>query len=282
MASLGRRANYLPPEALSHALLRGVRVAGAFARDPREAVGRAREQIAERRDLRMPVPAYIPDTRWASTLREAVTASAGGDEDAGFDEVWREIQDAFVELHLPFGRATFGGWDDGDSALARATWSVVRRLRPLVVVETGVGRGVTTRVILEALERNGQGHLWSIDVPPLLERELAKETAVIVPESRMKRWTFVQGSSRRRLESLVAELGYVDVFLHDSFHSARNLLFEWETVFPHLRRPGVLLADDVDRNAALAEFTRAHPGLDRIVCRHSDGAALFAVLVARN
>jgi predicted O-methyltransferase YrrM len=151
-----------------------------------------------------------------------------------------------------------------------------------VVVETGVGRGVTTRVILQALTRNGHGHLWSIDVPPLLERGLADETAAVVPASETDRWTFIRGSSRRRLRGLLVELGYVDVFLHDSFHSARNLLFEWETVFPRLRRPGVLLADDVQRNAALAEFTRAHPALDRIICGHSDRAGLFAILVARN
>ena len=35
------------------------------------------------------------------------------------------------------------------------------------VVETGVAHGVTSRFILEALERNGRGFLWSIDLPPL-------------------------------------------------------------------------------------------------------------------
>jgi predicted O-methyltransferase YrrM len=201
---------------------------------------------------------------------------------AEFDDVWRDVQKAFAELQLSFGRGTFGGWDDGDPALARATWYVVRQLRPNVVVETGVGRGVTTRVILEALARNGQGQLWSIDVPPLLERELATETAAVVPADHKERWTFVRGSSRTRLRAVLAKLGYVDVFLHDSFHTARNLLFEWETTWPHLRPSGVLLADDVHRNAALGDFTKAHPAFDQIVCRHDDGEALFAVLVARN
>ncbi len=262
-------------------LVRGLQVAGAFVRDPLEAFERARDQISERRDLGT-VPAYVPDEHWVATLRDDLGVRSGGDEDAEFDQVWRELEDRFAQLHVPLGRGTFGGWDDGDPALARATWSVVRRLRPSVVVETGVGRGVTTRVILQALTRNGQGHLWSIDVPPLLERGLADETAAVVSTSETDRWTFIRGSSRRRLRGLLVELGYVDVFLHDSFHSRRNLLFEWETVLPRLRRPGVLLADDVHRNSALAEFTRTHPALDRIVCGHSDGAGLFAILVARN
>ena len=67
------------------------------------------------------------------------------------------------------------------------------------------------------------------------------------------------------------------VLHHDSIRR-----FEWETAFPHLRLPGALIADDVHRNAGLAQFTRAHPTLERIVCSHEDGMGLFAVLVARN
>lgn len=41
---------------------------------------------------------------------------------------------------------------------------------PEKVLETGVARGVTSRVILEAMSINGTGHLWSIDpsssIPP--------------------------------------------------------------------------------------------------------------------
>ena len=238
--------------------------------------------MAERHDRQHEVPRYAPDPNWPGTLQKTLGADPQADFAAEFDEVWRDVQKAFADLQLSFGRGAFGGWDDGDPALARATWYVVRQRRPNVVVETGVGRGVTTRVILEALGRNGQGQLWSIDLPPLMKRELATETAAVVPVKHMKRWTFVRGSSRTRLRAVLGKLGCADVFLHDSFHTARNLLFEWETACPHLRPSGVLLADDVHRNAALADFTKAHPAFDQIVCRHDDGEELFAVLVARN
>jgi hypothetical protein len=45
--------------------------------------------------------------------------------------------------------------------------SLVRHLRPVSVVETGVAHGMTSRFILEALETVGAGKLWSIDLPPL-------------------------------------------------------------------------------------------------------------------
>ena len=188
-------------------LVRGLQVAGAFARDPLEAFERARDQLSERRDLRTAVPAYVPDEHWVATLRDELGARSGGGEDAEFDQVWQELEDRFAQLHLQLGRATFGGWDDGDPALARATWSVVRRLRPSVVVETGVGRGVTTRVILQALTRNGHGHLWSIDVPPLLERGLADETAAVVPASETDRSSdWISRTTRRTVVAPVEDV----------------------------------------------------------------------------
>ena len=115
---------------------------------------------------------------------------------------------------------------------------------------------------------------------------IAQQPSELLPSDEASRGARARVSSHRgeqaRLRRLLVELGYVDAFSTTSFHSARNLLFEWETVFPRLRRPGVLLADDVQRNAALAEFTRAHPALNRIICGHSDRAGLFAILVARN
>jgi hypothetical protein len=77
-------------------------------------------------------------------------------------------------------------------------------------------RGVTSRTVLEALERNGHGHLWSIDLPPPLAPALLRQTGIAVPGRLRAGWTYVRGSSRRRLPSLVTELEAIDVFIHDS------------------------------------------------------------------
>ena len=62
------------------------------------------------------------------------------------------------------------GGDDGDRAQAEAIWCLVAHLRPATVVETGVAHGLTSRVILEGLHRNGNGHLWSVDLPAVIRR----------------------------------------------------------------------------------------------------------------
>src|SRR5215212_1124160 len=44
-------------------------------------------------------------------------------------------------------------------------YAVLRQLRPEVAVETGVANGFSTAFALLALERNGTGHLHSVDLP---------------------------------------------------------------------------------------------------------------------
>jgi predicted O-methyltransferase YrrM len=149
------------------------------------------------------------------------------------------------------------------------------------VLETGVARGLTTRAILEALERNGTGHLWSVDLPPLLEHDLSDETGAAVPARLYDRWTLVRGSSRRVLPELIADLGQIDLFVHDSMHTTRNLRFELERIWPALRSGGAALIDDVEKNAATAQFLQAHPPTPTVICAADDGKVLIGCLFKR-
>jgi predicted O-methyltransferase YrrM len=57
----------------------------------------------------------------------------------------------------------------------------------------------------------------------------------------------------------------VDLFLHDSLHTYRNMRREFEAVWPRLRTGGVILADDVERNCAFGELPRKNPALWLVV-----------------
>ena len=48
---------------------------------------------------------------------------------------------------------------------AELIYVIVRLLRPNCIVETGVAAGVSSTFILEALNRNDRGELYSIDLP---------------------------------------------------------------------------------------------------------------------
>lgn len=235
-----------------------------------------------RRDRRASWPDYVPTTGAPERLHEALGLAWPCATRQEFDPVWASIHAGLAARGRAPGRGTFGGWDDGDPGFVRAAWCLTRHLRPEAVVESGVAHGLTTAAMLRALARNRAGHLWSIDLPPLLEHELGSETGLAVNGEDRTRWTLIHGSTRRVLPPLLRRLGPVDLFVHDSMHTGRNVSFELETVWPALRAGGAVLADDVERSAAFGEFAREHPRAASFIERADDGRALFGVLLKRS
>jgi predicted O-methyltransferase YrrM len=234
-----------------------------LARNPIENGARIRERLAERRAGWRPELVYGVDEDWEARAHGLLGAPSPCPEAVEFSRRWEVIIESLSHRGLAVGRAAYGGWDDADPALARVAWCLTRHLRPQHVVETGVGRGITSRIVLEAMERNGNGHFWSVDQPPPLSPALRREIAAAVPDRLRAGWTYVQGSSRRRLPRLVRELESIDLFVHDSMHTTRNVLFELEEVWLALQAGGVMLVDDVDMNRGFEVFVKRH---SRAVC----------------
>ena len=252
-------------------LRRGAR---ALALEPTETLLYSVEPVLGRLDR--PV-AYDVEEEWGPPFHRMLGLPWPCSELGGFQRVWDDIRRDLAAKGLSFGRYTYGEYSDADASMAATTWCAMHHLNPHRVLETGVARGVTSRVILEAMSANGGGHLWSVDLPHLFDPELHSETAAAVPDRDRDRWTYVRGSSRRRLPGLVSELGRIDMFVHDSLHTARNMRFEMRTVWPALRSGGVMLVDDV-YNQAFRDFLRevGHP--ESMVCRSADGTWMFGVV----
>jgi predicted O-methyltransferase YrrM len=151
-----------------------------------------------------------------------------------------------------------------DSLLARCCYLACRLLAPDVVVETGVAYGVSSAFILSALHQNGRGTLHSVDLPPLGDGT-GRFWGIAVPEALRSRWRLHRGSSARTLPGLLQSLWKLDLFVHDSLHTRRNMRREFEEVWPYLRTGGVILADDVERNRVFGELRRKDPALWRVV-----------------
>jgi predicted O-methyltransferase YrrM len=140
---------------------------------------------------------------------------------------------------------------DADAGLSEFCYVICRALRPRVVVETGVGSGVTTSFILQALAANDDGHLWSIDLPPIGAEQFAGS---FVPQPLRSRWTLLRGRSRDLLPRLLSDLPAPDVFLHDSLHTTRNMTFEFQAAWQKMNAGGVLLSDDIHMSKTFARF----------------------------
>jgi predicted O-methyltransferase YrrM len=205
----------------------------------------------------------------------------GGDRERlrGYE---RELHDSGLLEHLlEAGRAHQrelgdggAGYSLGAIGYAEGTYlyAVVRELRPRVLVETGVANGFSTAFLLQALQANGDAHLHSIDLPREVGRAYepgafyegegragipsGSQPGWLIPAALRESWTLILGRSQDELPPLLARLGTIDFFMHDSEHSFDCMWFEFNEAWPRLAARGVLVADDVNANEAFARFAR--------------------------
>jgi len=217
------------------------------------------------------------DQAWEEHLHRLLGAAWPCPEGQRLDRLMLDVGALLAARGWGFGHDSYGWYADADSSLCRAVWCTVVHTRPQIVIETGVAHGVTSRIVLEALGKNDLGHLWSIDLPFPFDHRLHGETGAAVTGPCRDRWSYLEGSSRQRLPSLVARLGHVQVFIHDSLHTARNTVFEMEQVASRMSRGGVMVVDDISMHAGFATFARRHPGYRTIICPHADRSSMFGI-----
>lgn len=238
---------------------------GAALSDPLEAWITFQDRYAERRERRKPACNYAAEADWERKLHERLGRPWPCDHASEFWTLWPQVIEELRAQGVQAGPQSFHSWNDGDAGFVRAIWCLMRHLRPRTVVETGVAHGFTSRFMLEALERQEVGHLWSIDRPPL-DPVWQAQVGMAVPDRLKPRWTYVSGSSRRRLPALLSQIGEVDLFVHDSLHSERNVRFELDQVWPLLRPGGAIVVDDIDANWAFHSFMQDQLGYPAFVC----------------
>lgn len=138
-------------------------------------------------------------------------------------------------------------------------YGLARWLRPTVIVESGGYIGMSSAFILKAIadEKITSAKLLSIELDPECD-----QGALIPDELRASSDAFVP--MRGKVEDFLKrdELPLViDMFLHDSSHSYRHMLWEFRQFWPRLRDGGLLVSHDVQMNAAFPDFlstTYAH------------------------
>ena len=150
-----------------------------------------------------------------------------------------------------------------------ALYVLCRALKPTVVVETGVASGMSSSYLLRALDKNGKGKLYSIDVPwhtvtqnwkphfseeTLTAMPIEKTSGWIIPDFIRSRWELIIGKSTEKLPQLLNNVGPVDVFFHDSEHTYDNMFWEFKTVWPALKKGGILLAHNIEATNAFVDF----------------------------
>jgi predicted O-methyltransferase YrrM len=201
------------------------------------------------------IPRFSPSLRRTSTdvKRNAPPLSAS------FYGMWDAVARFAAEIRASdfmaemIQRRDAYGSEGVMGALDCATlYALTRWLQPTVIVESGGYVGMSSAFILKALadEKLTTAKLYSIELSQECE-----QGALIPEELRSDSGSFVP--MRGKLEDFLkrAELpSSIDMFLHDSSHSYRHMLWEFRQFWPRLRDGGLLVSHDVQMNAAFPEF----------------------------
>ena len=251
--------------ALRYFLRHPVRVVATIASEPLEAWTTFQERYVARREQPVPTDLYQAENNWERRMHEILGVAWPCAATQEFWALWPQVIKEMETKGIRVGPESFKGWNDGDAGFVRAIWCLTRHLRPRNVVETGVAHGVTSRFILEALEWNDSGHLWSIDHPPL-EHVWHDQIGLAVGGRYPTRWSYISGSSKRRLPKVLSQVGQVDLFIHDSLHSAHNVRFEVDRAWASLRTGGAIVVDDIDANWGFRTFIEAFSVSQSLIC----------------
>lgn len=237
--------------------LKSLPLIGGFVRCLREIY---RHPALEKRRLRR---------RDVAHAHEAITGFFGAGSSA------HRYLDEFIGSPTFLRSYSFGYSGDFDVFMLHA---VVRELQPEVVIETGVASGRSSSAILDALEKNGKGKLYSIDLPQFYRgdnpesfithegnMELrgfipeGKEPGWLIPEHLRSRWKLILGDSNLELPKLLKDIASVDVFYHDGDHSYETMSYEFRAMWEKIPEGGFLFSDDTKWNTAWSEFVARHP-----------------------
>jgi len=155
---------------------------------------------------------------------------------------------------------------------------LIRLNEPKVVVETGVGQGVSTAFLLKGLHDNGKGQLLSIDLPFYEGRSniilppdeiypipKGLRPGWMVPDYLRDRWELLQGNTEDLLGPLLGRLGSIDLFLQDDLHKYKHMLSEFRMAWRCMSEGGMLISHDWEKNPALCQFALEW-GLPLIKC----------------
>lgn len=176
----------------------------------------------------------------------------------------REVREECLALarQKNVGDFTWGGFADVCYAICRLT-------APEVAFETGVAFGWTSAFILAALEQNGRGHLYSVDLPAF--RPGAERIGgAVVPDRLRHRWTLSFGAQATLLPEMLKAVERVDFFHYDSDKTYQGMKWGFETVWPKIAGGGVLMSDDVDNDAFL-EFAASQRQAPVVIVKPTDG-----------
>lgn len=160
-------------------------------------------------------------------------------------------QDSQLRNHVENGARNLPFSDGADKTVhfaRRIGWyAIVRAMKPAIVVETGIDKGLGSCVIAAALKKNHaegvSGKLLAVDINPnaggLIDGEYGEFVEKIFSDSLVA------------IDEMTQD---VDLFIHDSDHSFSHEAAEYDRLTDHLSASSLVISDNAHDSRELREY----------------------------
>lgn len=161
-----------------------------------------------------------------------------------------------------------------------------RHLEPDTVVETGVSAGWSSRAILDALDKNQKGVLYSNDLPYSERAEIQEkhdtypdreEVGILVNEALESRWELYLGPDRDNLPNILSNIDSIDIFHYDSDKSYEGREFAMNSIQDKLHESSIVVMDDITDNTFFRDYVH-EKGIDYSVVSSRRGGRDVGVI----
>ncbi|MGC4036554.1 MAG: class I SAM-dependent methyltransferase [Chitinophagaceae bacterium] len=127
-------------------------------------------------------------------------------------------------------------------------YAFVRALKPRIIIETGIDKGLGSVLLCAALGKNAEegyeGHYYGTDINP--------KAGYLLNDKYKKFGTILYGDS---IASLANFKEKIDLFINDSDHSADYEYREYNTIKPLLKETTLILGDNSHSTNKLSQFS---------------------------
>src|SRR5690349_18983787 len=139
----------------------------------------------------------------------------------------------------------------GGGGFSSLIYYMIRKMKPALVIETGVAAGFSSQAILKALSVNGSGELYSSDFPYFRIDNPEKYVGIIVEPELKEGWHLYTAGDEANLPAILAQAKgkKIDMLHYDSDKSYTGRVRALKILHDHFHSDSWLLFDDINDNS---------------------------------